>query len=285
MCRPNEHDVAEAILNVANGNGFRPSEVRQFLQNSGRFRAVGGALNAQIQQPLRTLREWNYIAFDRNYNQKRNRPYIIKSRENLQKLFDGKETMRPEPTAASAIDSRFQRIEQMLGQLIQKVDQLSAQIQPSPENDHSESAVSEMIDLIKNNRDVAAFYQNLHFEDQDRFDRLLHFASTTAIQHGREFRVQIARSNNQPRHFRNVQSVVFAKFSNEGRARPGTKMYAIPLVFDENRPITIIIRGNHRSPQVADEDIEKTTDRFRPLNLDDFLDNPAHYFSYEAGQN
>lgn len=287
---PNKYDVAGAILRVANGNGFRPSEVRIFLQNSGRFEAVGGALSAQMQQPLRELREKGYVAFDRNYEQRNNRPHIIQSPEQLQKFVRGQEITRHEPTASAAIESRLQEIAQMLGKLTRKVDQLSAQIQPSPENDHGESAVpeeevSEMIDLVKENRDVAAFYQNLHFEDQDRFDRLLHFASTTAIQHGREFRVRIARGNNQPQNFKNVQSLVFADFSNGENARRHSKMYAIPLVFSQNRPITIIIRNTHRSRQATNDQVEKTTDRFRPYDLDHFLDSPAHYFSYEAGQN
>lgn len=289
MCRPNEYDVAKAILEVAKGDGFRPSEVRKFLQNSGRFRAKGKDLSAQMQQPLGKLRDKGYVAFDGNYNQAKNRPHIISSLEQLQDFVRTQEITRHEPTASAAIDSRLQEIEQMLDQLTQKVDQLSAQIQPSPNNDHSESAVpeeevSEMIDLIMGSGNVRAFYQSLSSQDKDRFDRVLHFASTTAIQHGRAFRVQIAWSNNQPQHFRNVQSLVFAEF-DEGRARPRTKMYAIPLVCDENRPITIIIRNNHRSLQVADEEIETTIDRFRPRNLDHFLDNPAHYFSYEAGQN
>ena len=284
MCRPNQYDVAKAILEVANENGFTPSEVRQYLQNSGRFEAVSGTLSAQIQQPLGKLRDKGYVAFDRNCDHKRNRPYIIKSRENLLNLFDGQERVRHEPTAAPAIDSRLQQIEQMLNQLTQKVDQLSSQIQPSPNNDHhSESAVSEMIESIMDNESIRAFYQALGPENQDRFDRVLHFASTAAIQHGRASRVQIAWGNNQPQHFRNVQSLVFAEF-DEGRARPRTKMYAIPLVCDENRPITIITRDNHRSLQVADEEIETTIDRFRPRNLDHFLDNPDHYFSYDAGQ-
>lgn len=284
MSIPNKYDVAEAILKVANGNGFRPSEVRKFLQKSGRFRAVSGALSAQIQPSLQILREEGYVAFDQNYNQEKNRPHIIKSRENLLNLFDGQERVRHEPTAAPAIDSRLQQIEQMLDQLTQKVDLLSAQIQPSPNNDHhSESAVSEMIQSIMDNESISTFYQALGPENQDRFDRLLEFASKTAIQHGRAFRVQIARGKNQPQHFRNVQSLVFAEFG-ERKARPRTKMYAIPLVCDENRPITIIIRDNHRSRQVAGEEIETTIDRFRPHNLDHFLDNPDHYFSYDAGQ-
>ena len=284
MCRPNQYDVAKAILEVANENRFMPSEVRQYLQNSGRFEAVSGTLSAQIQQPLGKLREKGYVAFDRNYNQTRNRPHIIISRENLLNLFDGQERVRHEPTAAPAIDSRLQQIEQMLDQLTQKVDQLSAKTQTSPNNDHhSKSAVSKMIESIMDNQDVSTFYQALGPENQDCFDRLLEFASKTAIQHGRAFRVQIARGKNQPQHFRNVQSLVFAEFG-EVRARPRTKMYAIPLVCDENRPITIIIRDNHRSRQVAGEEIETTIDRFRPRNLDHFLDNPDHYFSYDAGQ-
>ena len=288
MSKPSKYDVAAAILNVANGNGFTPSEVRQYLQNSGRFRAKGGDLSAQMQQPLGKLRDKGYVAFDRNYNQARNRPHIIRSLEQLQDFVRTQEITRHEPTASAAIDSRLQEIEQMLGQLMQKVDQLSAQIQPSPNNDHSESAVpeeevSEMIDLIMGSGNVRAFYQSLSSQDKDRFDRVLQFASTTAIEHGRKSRVQIAWSNNQPQHFKNVQSIVFAEF-DEGGARPKTKMYAIPLVCDENRPITIIIRDNHRSLQVADEEIETTIDRFRPRNLDRFLDNPDHYFSYDAGQ-
>ena len=284
MSSVNKYDVAEAILKVANGNGFKPSEVRKFLQESGRFEAVSGALSAQMQQPLRELRDKGYVAFDRNYEQQKNRPYIIKSRENLQNLFDMQETMRPEPTAASAIDSRLQQIEQMLGQLIQKVDQLSAQTQTSPNNDlHSESAVSEMIESIMGRGNVRAFYQSLSSQDKDRFDRVLQFASTTAIEHSLEYG-EIGGYTKQPPYYNGVQSLVFARFGKGGDALGGSRMYGIPLVFDQNRPITIIIRNTHRSRLVRPQEVSEGGNSFRPRNLDHFLDNPDHYFSHDAGQ-
>jgi len=288
MSIPNKYDVAEAILKVANGNGFKPSEVRQYLQNSGRFGAIGAALSAQIQSSLRTFRDKGYVGFDQNYNQKKNRPHIIISLKQLQDFVRTQEITRHEPTASAAIDSRLQEIEQMLGQLMQKVDQLSAQIQPSPSNDHSESAVpeeevSEMIDLIMGTGNVRAFYQSLRPQDKDRFDRVLQFASTTAIEHGREYG-EIGGYANQPPYYNNVQALIFARFGNQGDALAGSRMYSIPLVCDQNRPITIIIRNTHRSHRVLEEKVSEGGNSFRPLSLDDFLDNPDHYFSYDAGQ-
>ena len=283
MSIPNKYDVAEAILKVANGNGFKPSEVRKFLQESGRFEAVSGALSAQMQQPLRELRDEGYVAFDQNYNQEKNRPHIIKSLEQLQNFVSRQEITRHEPTASAAIDSRLQEIVQMLGQLTQKVDQLSAQIQPSPENDHSESAVSEMIKLIMDRGNVRAFYQSLSSQDKDRFDRVLHFASTTAIQHGREYG-EIGGYTNQPPYYNSVPLLIFARFGDAGDAVDGTRMYSIPLVCDQNRPITIIIRNTHRSRLVRPQEVSEGGNSFRPRNLDHFLDNPDHYFSYDAGQ-
>ena len=288
MSNPNKYDVAEAILKVANGNGFRPSEVRQYLQNSGRFGAVGGDLSAQIQPSLRILRKKGYVAFDKNYNQAKNRPHIIRALKQLQDFVRTQEITLHEPTASAAIDSRLQEIEQMLGQLMQKVDQLSAQIQPSPNNDHSESAVpeeevSEMIDLIMGRGNVRAFYQSLSSQDKDRFDRVLQFASTTAIEHGREYG-EIGGYANQPPYYNNVQALIFARFGNQGDALAGSRMYSIPLVCDQNRPITIIIRNTHRSHRVLEQEVSEGGNSFRPLSLDDFLDNPDHYFSYDAGQ-
>lgn len=91
MTRPTLVDVANAILKVKCDpaiDSFKPSKVRECLQETGRFTSHGSELSAQCQPHLQTLSHRGWIKRVQNVNQFRNLPYRIVDLAALQSVVN-----------------------------------------------------------------------------------------------------------------------------------------------------------------------------------------------------
>ena len=295
MCHPDERDVAAAILSVVGDpgtNGFKPSRLRQYLENTGRFHAIGAQLSAQIQPHLTAMRHRDIIQLHPRFNQRRNRPYEVIDYAALQTAAaDQIIEDHPENSDRSlnSLQADINRLEEKIDSLDDKLDRIIAgvgEISGAQPNHamraiHAEPTAStehrHMIDKIHRLRNVRNFLQSLNDEELKKFGDLLEIAVAKAVDYGVEPGM-IGGYVGQPKRYNNRPQVIFGKFGFSGRSKSNSRIFGIAIPDGNDPGFTIIISNRNKGPNVLEEEIIPGDDCFAPLDVSAFLENPDHYF-------
>ena len=115
-------------------------------------------------------------------------------------------------------------------------------------------------------------------DDIEKFKELVDFAVKQARYHGVEPKV-IRGYTGQPAGYNGVPQIIFGKINEGGNLKPRTRILSIPMPGNANTPVTIIIDPGRKGPRVDEKSVAYGGNRFRPTDLDDFLENPGHYFA------
>ena len=132
---------------------------------------------------------------------------------------------------------------------------------------------------FSNFEDLHAFYLSLEISGKKKFIQLLSLISKIAPFSDMPQKI-VGGYSGQLGGYDNMPMLVFSPTGASGRALPNQWGVRIPLVDDEdkNKPLTIIIHGKYKNPTL-DEKLILSGDRdeFRPLDLDDFINNFKQY--------
>ena len=295
MCTPTGQDVAAAILRVTGDPGresFKPSAVRRYLQATNRFNAVGQELSAQIQPHLSRMRESNVIRLHPSYEQVHNRPHEILDRSVIDEMASNSlidEPLTTEEFSLRDLQHDLQRVEEKIDSISNRLDSLLAGIErmsayhlvqndeTAPAEQGFRSRCEDMVDNILLIDDVQSFHGDLDFEDRDKFLKLLNFAAEKALYYSVDHKV-IGGYSGQPRPYSHTKQVIFGRFGDGGNLLPGTRIFGIPIDSGLDPRISIIIPRNHGASTHNENEVIYGENTFRPVDLNAFLNNPAHFF-------
>lgn len=124
---------------------------------------------------------------------------------------------------------------------------------------------------------VQSFYNEIDSHDKKRFEQLISWATDQADHLSLDPKL-VSSYSGQPGGYNGVPLLIFAEFHDTGRAKSGTRKFAIPLRADEKFPLTVILNNKSEAGALATEAIENGENCFRPKSLDDFLENPSNFF-------
>lgn len=121
------------------------------------------------------------------------------------------------------------------------------------------------------------FMESIADQDKARVLKVLDWVQGLAAT--RRAKIKIVRGyTNQPQGYNAVATLLVAPEDRTGRARPNEWVMRLPLRSDEVYPLTVTLPLRTRATTVGDHEICQGRDtNFRPLDLDAFLANPAHF--------
>lgn len=126
-------------------------------------------------------------------------------------------------------------------------------------------------------KDVLDLIDSLKSEEKSRFAELLAWCFAIEEKYGLEQKV-VEGYTNQPSGCNSVPMLLFANFGKAGMAEKNSWRIRIPLQSSEKQGLTVVLPSHYMAKGLNNDLIEKGKhENFRPIDLEDFLKNPANY--------
>jgi hypothetical protein len=132
-----------------------------------------------------------------------------------------------------------------------------------------------------NPEELHAFYLSLEISGKKKFIQLLNLISKISPFSGMPQKI-VGGYSGQIDGYDNIPMLVFSPTGASGKALPNQWGIRIPLIDndDKNKPLTVIINDKYKNPTQGEKLISSgDKNEFRPLDLDDFIQNYKKYIA------